>query len=274
MIVNSFDLLVNAKLNKKVIFQFNVNNLEWTKYILEEANSLNVPVILGFSESAISYMGGYFTVVSLIKALVKDLNIKTDVVIHLDHGRSYESCKEAIINGFTSVMYDGSKLSLEDNIKVTKDVVSLAKKYNVTVEGELGYVGTSISDVSYTKLEDAIYYVKETKIDSLAPAVGNVHGIYKSIPNIDFDLIKDLSLKTNVPLVLHGGSGLSNETFIKCVQNGVCKVNINTELQVGWTKKVREFLKNNQEVHDPRKIIGSGEDKIKETIRGYVNLFL
>ena len=273
MIVNSKSLLLNAKKNKQVIFQFNGNNLEWTKYILEVINERNIPVILGYSEGAISYMGGYDIVVSIIKSLVKSLNIKPDVVIHLDHGSSYESCKKAIESGFTSVMYDGSKLSLEENINVTKKVIELSIKHDVSVEGELGYVGTSKDDISYTNIDDAIYYVTSTKVDSLAPAVGNAHGIYKDVPKIEFPLIKELSLKLDLPLVLHGGSGLSNETFIKCANNGICKININTELQVSWASSVRKYLLNNKEVYDPRKIISSGEQALKNSINEYIDLF-
>ena len=272
MLTNSTKLLENAKENKSVIFHFNINNLEFTKYILEEANILNKPVILGVSESAAKYMGGYKTVSSMVKALIEELNIKIDVVLHLDHGRSITACEEAIDAGFTSIMYDGSRLSIEENIKNTKYLTNKYKKQNISIEGELGAIGTRENEIAYTKVEDAIKYYKETDIDSLAIAVGNVHGVYKGKPNINIKLIKEISDKLNIPLVLHGGSGISIETFKESIKNGISKININTEIQITWTNEVRKYLEENKEEYDPRKIISSGEEKVKEVVRTYLNI--
>jgi len=196
MLISSKKLLEKAKQEQKAIFQFNTNNLEFTKYILEKANKMNKDIILGVSEGAIEYMGGYNVVVNMVKALIEDLHIKIDVVLQLDHGRTIECCEKAIRAGFTSIMYDGSKLPIEENIKNTK---YLKEKYqDISLEGELGALGTSSNIISYTNIEDAIRYVKETNVDSLAVAVGNVHGKYKGKPKINIELIKEISSKTNL----------------------------------------------------------------------------
>lgn len=269
MIENAKKIIEKAKLEKYSIPHFNINNLEWTKFILEKCNELNSPVILGVSESAIKYMGGYKVVANLVKNLVEELNIDIPVVIHLDHGSSIESCKKAIDSGFTSVMIDASKYDLEKNIKITKEVVEYAYINNVTVEAEIGHIGSSdnsnSNEKAYAKVEDAIKLCSETKIDFLAPAIGNSHGLYKGKPNLDFMLIQDISNKTNIPLVLHGGTGIDEKLLKKSIQCGICKVNINTELQVAWSQAIKAYLKNNIE-YDPRKIISSGEAAIKQVI--------
>ena len=264
------EILKEASLKKIAIPQFNINNLEWTRFILEECNLKKNPVILGVSEGAIKHIGGYNTTVNMVKGLITDLNITIPVVIHLDHGSSYESCVKAIKTGFTSVMIDLTKESLEYNIAETKKIVDYAHKFIVSVEGEIGHIGLTTSDAIYTSVEDAIYYVKETNIDALAPAVGSLHGIYLTEPKISFERIRDIKESTKVPLVLHGGSGIPEETLHRAIKEGISKLNINTTLQVVWAKSVREFLENDKEVYDPRKIINSGEKAIKEVIDYYI----
>ena len=269
MIVNSRELLINAKKNNRAIPQFNINNLEWTKYILEECNRNNYPVILGITENVIKYMSGYTTIVNLIKSLDKDLNINIPVVIHLDHGKSYEVCKNAIDAGFTSIMIDGSLLPLADNIKLTKQVVDYAKKYDVPVEAELGCIGDLDN---LTKVEDAIKFVSETNIDFLAPSIGNIHGIYKELPNIDIKRCQKISNNVKIPLVLHGASGIDEQTLKNAIQNGISKININTDLQIVWANDVRKYLNENEKIYDPRKIISSGEKAIKEIVTKKINI--
>ena len=269
MIVSSKKLLEDAKNNKQAIPQFNINNLEWTKYILEECNNNNYPVILGITENVVKYIGGYNTIVNMIKSLDEDLNIKIPVVIHLDHGKSFESCKSAVECGFTSIMIDGSSLGIEENIKLTKKVVEYSKKYNIPVEGELGCIGDT---VNLTKIEDAIRFINETNIDSFAPAIGNVHGIYIKEPNIDIDRCRELKNNITIPLVLHGASGIDNITIIKLINNGITKVNINTDLQIAWADSVKKYLNNNYDIYDPRKIISSGEESIKKVIKEKIEL--
>lgn len=276
MIVNTKKMLEKAKLGKYAVPHFNINNLEWTRYILEECEALKTPVIIGVSEGAIKYMGGYHTVVGIVRNLVKDLNIQTPVAIHLDHGSSVESCKKCIDAGFTSVMIDASKYDLETNIKMVKEVVAYAVIRNVTVEAEIGHVGGSEdgveSDLAYANVNDAVELVEKTRIHSLAPAVGSAHGIYKGIPKIKYELISQIQNDTNLPLVLHGGSGIPDNIIKESIASGINKLNINTDLQVVWSQVVREYLKKNPDVYDPRKIIKSGEEKMKETIREKVEL--
>lgn len=269
-------MLNDARINKKVVYHFNINNLEWARIILEECNRLHVPVILGASEGAIKYMGGYNVVVSIVKALIKDLNINNDVCLHLDHGSSFESCKLAIDAGFTSVMIDASKLELEDNIRETKRVVDYAHEFNVTVEAEIGHVGGMEDDVKSSILladfDECIRFVNETGIDSLAPAIGTVHGIYKGELNIDFDLIKKLYDNLSIPLVMHGGSGLDHSILKKAVLCGISKINVNSDIQAVWHDEVVKFINDNPKVYDPRKVIMSGANAMKDFIDKKINL--
>ena len=276
MLVNATKMLEVARNKKEVVYQFNINNLEWTKIILLKCNELNVPVILGVSEGAIKYMGGYHVVSSLVKSLIQDLSIQNDVCLHLDHGSCFESCKKAINAGFTSVMIDASKLELEDNIKETKKVVDYAHGFNVSVEAEIGHVGGIEDNVSSNILladyNECLRFVNETNIDFLAPAIGTVHGIYKGELNIDFDLIMKLRNNLNVPLVMHGGSGLSHDILKKAILCGISKININSDMQATWHDAVVEFIKNNPSVYDPRKVIMSGEDAMNKFIEEKINI--
>lgn len=276
MIVNAKKMLEDAKVNKYAVPHFNINNLEWTRYILEECNRLKSPVILGVSEGAIRYMGRYKVVANLVKNLDEELNIQIPVAIHLDHGSSVESCKKAVDAGFTSVMLDASKYSLEENIDMTKQVVEYARIKNITIEAEIGHIGGSednmSSEIAYAKVDDALKLYNETKIDFLAPALGSVHGLYKGEPCLDFDKMKEISEKTNIPLVLHGGTGIDDEKLKKAIASGICKVNINTELQIAWTKAVRKFLSEDTKAYDPRTVIKSGEQSMKQAIEHKVNV--
>ncbi len=273
MLTNMTDILNRAKKGKYAVAQFNINNLEWTKFILEENNRLNVPVILGVSEGAIKYMGGYLTVVALIKNLIQYLGIQIPIVIHLDHGSSFEVCKKAIDAGFTSVMIDASNQELEENINITKSVVDYAHQRNVSVEAEIGHVGVGSTGILYAEVDDCLTFCQATGIDCLAPALGSVHGPYHGTPVLAFDRMKEISMKTNIPLVLHGGSGIYNDQIKKAIACGMCKININTELQQVWAKSVRDGLARNQEVYDPRKIIKFGEVSLKQMIDDKVKLF-
>lgn len=270
MIINTKEMLERAKLENYAVPQYNINNLEWTRFILEQCNIDRSPVILGVSEGAAKYMGGFNVVSAMVRELDKSLNIIVPVAIHLDHGSSFESCKDAIDNGFTSIMIDASKYSLEENIEITKNVVEYAHQNNVTVEAEIGHVGGSedglADELAYAKVEDAVALYKETGIDTIAPALGSVHGIYKGEPKLDFDKMKEIKDIINAPLVLHGGSGIDDEKIKKAIASGICKLNINTELQMVWTDDVRKFLNEDSDVYDPRKVIKAGEKAIKDAI--------
>lgn len=270
MIVNTKEMLEKAKCGKYCIPHFNINNLEWTRFILEECDKLKSPVILGVSMSAAEYMGGYKLVVDIVKDLVEHLNIRIPVAIHLDHG-SLEDCIKAIDSGFTSVMIDASHYDLKTNILYTNKVVEYAKERNVSVEAEIGQVGTNNDKVLYTDLAEAIEFAKNTNIDSLAPAVGSIHGLYVVEEKLNFELIKQISLGTNLPLVLHGGTGIVDSKIKKAVDCGICKLNINTELQVAWSTAVRNYL-NETEIYDPRKIIKAGETAIKQVIANKIEI--
>ena len=276
MLVNGKKMLDEARMKGSVVYHFNINNLEWAKIILEECNRLNAPVILGVSEGAIKYMGGYHVVTEMVKALLIDLNIQSEVCLHLDHGSSFESCKKAIDAGFTSVMIDASKLELEENIRETKRVVEYAHQRNVTVEAEIGHVGGMEDDVKSTILladyDECVRFVNETGIDSLAPAIGTVHGIYKGELNIDYELISKLRNNLNVPLVMHGGSGLDHSILRKAIRCGISKINVNSDIQATWFEAVKDFIKNNPNTYDPRKVIYSGADAMKKFIDEKINI--
>lgn len=276
MLENMKNMLEKAKKGKYAVPHLNINNLEWAKYILEECQELNSPVILGVSEGAAKYMGGYNVITGMVNGLLKDLNITIPVALHLDHGSSFETCKKAIDAGFSSVMIDGSKLNLEDNIKVTKEVIAYAESKNVSVEAEIGCIGGSEDGVSneilHAKTEDCVKIVNETNLCTLAPALGSVHGIYKGEPNLNFERMKEISEKTNLPLVLHGGTGIPDDKIKMAISCGISKINVNTELQLAWHGALKEFVLNN-DVYDPRKVIGSGELAIKEAVKAKVILF-
>lgn len=277
MLVNTKEMLLKAKENKYAIPQFNINNLEWTRFILEECENLKSPVILGVSEGASKYMGGFKVVSSMVKSLIESLNITIPVALHLDHGSSFEVCKKAIDAGFTSVMIDASKYNLEENIKITKEVVNYAKEKNVSVEAEIGHIGGNEENIKdngiiYADSNECKVLTTKTEIDSLAPALGSAHGIYKGEPKLEFDLMKKISNKTNLPLVLHGGTGIPDYQIKEAINSGTCKLNLNTELQIAWVTGVREFLNSNSGVYDPRKIIKSGEKNIKKVIYDKINL--
>ena len=263
MLVNSRKILLDAKQDHYAVPHFNINNLEWTKYILEEMESLKKPIILGVSEGAIQYMGGYKVVSNLVKGLMEDLNITIPVCLHLDHGTSLESCRKAIDSGFTSVMIDASKKPLEENIQITKQVVEYAHSKGVTVEAEVGHIGGSEDLISSSstnaRLDECLRLIEETGIDSLAPALGSVHGLYQKEPNLDFETMKEISKSVDVPLVLHGGTGIPDDKIKEAISCGINKVNMNTELQIAWYQEVKKFIEKNDN-YDPRKVIGSGEN--------------
>ncbi len=276
MLVNSKEMLEKAKKEHYAVPHFNINDLEWTKYILEKCNEMNIPVILGVSDGAGKYMGGYDAIYGMVTGLIKDLNITIPVCLHVDHGCS-ETCKKAIDAGFTSVMIDASREELDENIRITKEIVEYAHPKGVTVEAEVGHIGGTedniTSDIFYATLEECKKIYDETGIDSLAPALGSVHGFYKGEPNLNFERMDLINKELPIPLVLHGGSGIPDDKIKKAISCGISKINVNTELQVSWSKAVREFLNNDDKAYDPRKVIGSGEKAMKDTIEAKVKLF-
>ena len=277
MLVNGDKILHDAKVGKYAVPQFNINNLEWTKNILEECQNQNIAVILGVSEGAAKYMGGYKVVSAMVNALIEELNITIPVCLHLDHGTSFESCKKAIDAGFSSVMIDASKHELEENIRITKEVVDYAHEFNVTVEAEVGHIGGTEDNITASStnatLEDCLALVNGTNIDSLAPALGSVHGLYKGEPNLDFETMARINENLSIPLVLHGGTGIPDYDIKKAISCGISKININTELQIAWHEAVKKFVSENPHSYDPRKVIGSGKDAMKEAIQAKITMF-
>lgn len=270
-LVSMKEMLITAKENKYAVGQFNINNLEYTQAILEAAEEENSPVILGVSEGAARYMGGYKVAVAMTKAIMEESNITVPVAIHLDHGSSFEACAKAIQAGFTSVMIDASSKPLEENIATTSKVVELAHFHDVSVEAELGIVGGQEDDVIadgviYADPAECVRLVNETNIDCLAPALGSVHGPYKGEPNLGFEEMEEISNKTDVPLVLHGGTGIPLKDIQRAISLGTAKINVNTENQIQQTAKIREILNNDTEVYDPRKYMGPGREAIKQTV--------
>ncbi|WP_342508436.1 class II fructose-bisphosphate aldolase [Sporosarcina sp. FSL K6-2383] len=272
------DMMIKGKKEGYAIGQFNLNNLEYTQAILQAAQDEQSPVILGVSEGAARYMGGFTTVVNMTKGLIHDLKITVPVAIHLDHGSSFDKCKEAIDAGFTSVMIDASSKSLAENIEITKSVVAYAHERGVSVEAELGVVGGQEDDiiaegVIYADPAECKELVEKTGIDCLAPALGSVHGPYKGEPNLGFKEMKEISSQSDLPLVLHGGTGIPTKDIQRSISLGTAKINVNTENQIEGTKAVREALAADTEVYDPRKYLTPMRAAIKKTVSGKMREF-
>ncbi|UYM14982.1 class II fructose-1,6-bisphosphate aldolase [Endozoicomonas euniceicola] len=277
-LVSMTEMLNKAREGKYAVGQFNINNLEWTQAILTAAQKSNSPVILGVSEGAARYMGGFKLITAMVGALIESMEITVPVAIHLDHGSSIEKCKEAIDAGFTSVMIDGSHGPFEGNVEMTKTVVEYAHARGVSVEAELGVVGGQEDDVIadgviYADAQECKELVERTGLDCLAPALGSVHGEYSGEPNLGFTEMQEINELTGVPLVLHGGTGIPTADIQNAISRGTAKINVNTENQIAWTKMVREVLANDAKVYDPRKVIGPGKEAIVETVMGKIREF-
>ena len=279
-LVSMTDMLNKAKSEGYAVGQFNVNNLEFTQAILQAAKEENSPVILGVSEGAARYMGGFKTIVKLVESLMEEYEVEVPVAIHLDHGSSLESCARAIRAGFTSVMIDGSHHPLEENIELTKRVVQMAHAVGVSVEAELGGIGGQEDDLivddaeaAYAIPEECKELVEATGVDCFAPALGSVHGPYKGEPNLGFDHMKTIDGLVGIPLVLHGGTGIPTNDIKKAIEFGHAKINVNTESQISSAKAVRETLAAKPDEYDPRKYLGPARDAIKATVAGKMQEF-
>ena len=281
MLVNAKEMLIKAKNEKYAVAQININNLEWTKATLEVVQENNSPVILGVTSGAAAYMGGFKVAVAMVKSLIEEMNITVPVAIHLDHGASVEIAKNAMDAGFTSVMYDGSELPIEENIANTKQVVEYAATKNVSVEAEVGTVGGTedgvTGGVNYASLEQCMA-IAEAGIDYLAASLGSVHGDYHGEPNLGFDEMVEYSTKTNLPLVLHGGSGIPEAMIKKAIASGEAKINVNTQLQQEFAKGIRQYIEEGKDQDgkgfDPRKLIGTYAYKnIKKVVLDTITIF-
>lgn len=276
-LVSMKEMLIKARDEKYAVGQFNINNLEFTQAILLAAQEENSPVILGVSEGAGKYMGGFVAVVHMVKGLMESYKITVPVAIHLDHGSSFEKCKEAIDAGFTSVMIDASHHPFEENVEITKQVVEYAHAKGVSVEAELGTVGGEEDGVTggiiYADPTECKALVDATDIDCLAPALGSVHGPYKGEPNLGFAEMEQIGKETGMPLVLHGGTGIPDDQIQRSISLGTAKINVNTENQISATKAIREVLNNDQKVYDPRKYLAPAREAIKETVIEKMRVF-
>ena len=276
-LVNMKEMLLKAREGKYAVGQFNINNVEWTSAILDKCQELNAPVILGVTSSAASYMGGWHTVVGIVRGLIIDHNITVPVALHVDHGASFEVCKAAIDAGFTSVMIDGSHHPLDENIAIVKQVVDYAHLRGVSVEAELGKVGGQednvVAESLYAVPEECLRMVQETGIDCLAPALGSVHGPYQGEPKLGFVEMDTINKLAGVPLVLHGGSGIPEDQIKRAISLGTAKIHVNTESQQAWTAIVREVIAKDAKVYDPRKIIGPGKKGIQEVVQAKCEIF-
>jgi len=271
------DLLAEAEKGGYAVGAFNANNMEIVQAIMEAARLEKAPVIMQASQGAIQYAGLDF-ITGMVKLAARDSEIP--VALHLDHGTSFEQVIRCIRSGFTSVMYDGSKLPLEQNIAITKKVVEIAKTVGVSVEGELGKIGGTEDEISvdereamFTDPEEARYFVEQTGVDSLAVAIGTAHGQYKGEPRLDFDRLARIRELTNIPIVLHGSSGVPDDQIRKAISLGVRKVNIDTNIREAFVGKMREELAKNEREIDPRRILGPARQAAVEIIREKIRLF-
>ena len=275
--VNMIEMLKRAKKEKYAVPLINVDTLEWLHAVLDTAERLKSPIIIGFAPFQVEALGGMNTVVKMIEGLDQDKKYTIPYAIHLDHGDSFERCKEAIDAGFSSVMIDASSLSLADNIQVTKKVVDYAHAFNVSVEAEIGHVGGDESngakEVLYADLDECVKLVKETNIDCLTPALGSVHGDYKGEPKLGFKEMEEISNAVQIPLVLHGGSGIPDYQIRKCIELGTAKINVATENRRAFHLRLREILASDELLIDPMKTTWMARKAIEDIIESKILLF-
>ncbi|MFW6034649.1 MAG: class II fructose-1,6-bisphosphate aldolase [Halothermotrichaceae bacterium] len=264
------DILNKANKEGYAVGGFNINNLEFLQGIIWAAEEMDSPLILQTSEGAIRYIGMDY-VIGMVEAAVKDTNIP--VALHLDHGSSFEVVMKCIRNGYSSVMFDGSHYPLEENIKLTREVVKAAHAVGVSVEAELGKLGGTEDDVSvdekdatFTDPDEAVEFVEKTGVDALAVAIGTAHGVYSGDPELDFDRLKTIKERIDMPVVLHGASGVPDEDVKKAITLGINKVNVNTAFQQAFTARVKEIFDEDSSVYDPRKYCGPGREAIKARV--------
>jgi 6-phospho-5-dehydro-2-deoxy-D-gluconate aldolase len=276
-LVSMKEMLLKGKEKKYAVAQININSFQWAEAILEAAQEEQSPIIVASSDRLVGYLGGFKTIATMVNRIVEEKNITVPVALHLDHGSSVERCKEAIDAGYTSVMIDGSHHPIDENIEMTKQVTEYAKPHGVSVEAEVGTVGGNedglIGGIQYADPEECVRIVNETGIDALAAALGSVHGPYQGEPKLGFDEMKKISELTNVPLVLHGGSGIPDYQIQKAIELGHSKINVNTECLQAWTKAIREVLHNDAATFDARTILTPGKEAVKQIVKAKIKEF-
>ena len=281
MLVSATEMLQKAKAGHYAVGQFNINNLEWTKAILLTAEECKSPVILGVSEGAGKYMTGYKTVVGMVNGMLEELNITVPVALHLDHG-SYEGAKKCIEAGFSSIMFDGSHLPFEENVEKTKELVAICNEKGMSIEAEVGSIGgeedgvVGMGECADPKECKAI---ADLGVTMLAAGIGNIHGKYpENWAGLQFDVLDDIQKLTGeMPLVLHGGTGIPEDMIKKAISLGVSKINVNTECQLSFAEATRKYIEAGKDLEgkgfDPRKLLAPGAEAIKATVKEKMEIF-
>ena len=280
-LVSVKDMLEKALKGKYAVGQFNINNLEWTKSVLATAEELKSPVILGVSEGAGKYMTGFKTVAAMVKAMIEEMNITVPVALHLDHG-TYEGCYKCIEAGFSSIMFDGSHFPIEENIAKTKELVAVCKKKGLSIEAEVGSIGgeeDGVVGLGECADPDECKKIADLGVTILAAGIGNIHGKYPANwPGLRFDVLEKIKAKTgDIPLVLHGGTGIPTDMIKKAISLGVAKINVNTECQLAFQEATRKYIEEGKDLSgkgfDPRKLLAPGAEAIKATVKEKMCIF-
>lgn len=281
MLVNATDMLNKAREGKYAVGHFNINNLEWAKSILLTAQEMNAPVILGVSEGAGKYMGGFKVVADMVKALTDSMEITVPVALHLDHG-TYEGCYKCIKAGFSSIMFDGSHYPIAENVEKTKELVAITKALGMSLEAEVGAIGgeeDGVIGAGECADPDECKAIADLGVNMLAAGIGNIHGKYPANwKGLNFETLEAVKAKVgNMPLVLHGGTGIPEDMIKKAISLGVAKINVNTECQLAFAAATRKYIEEGKDLEgkgfDPRKLLAPGTEAIKQTVREKITLF-
>ena len=281
MLVSAKEMLNKAKAEKYAVGQFNINNLEWTKAVLLTAQECNSPVILGVSEGAGKYMCGYKTVTNMVKSMIEELKITVPVALHLDHG-SYDGALKCIEAGFSSVMFDGSHYPIDENITKTTELVKICNEKGISIEAEVGSIGgeeDGVVGAGECADPEECKAIADLGVTMLAAGIGNIHGKYpENWAGLSFTTLEAVSQKTgDVPLVLHGGTGIPEDQIKKAISLGVAKINVNTECQLSFAEATRKYIESGKDLEgkgfDPRKLLAPGTDAIKATVKEKMELF-
>ena len=281
MLVSAAEMLKKAKAGHYAVGQFNINNLEWTKSVLLTAQELNSPVILGVSEGAGKYMTGFKTVAAMVKAMDEELGITVPVALHLDHG-TYEGCYKCIKAGFTSIMFDGSHYPIEENVAKTKELVAVSHNLGLSIEAEVGSIGgeeDGVVGAGECADPKECKAIADLGVDMLAAGIGNIHGKYpENWAGLSFETLDAVQKETgDMPLVLHGGTGIPEDMIKKAISLGVAKINVNTECQLSFQEATRKYIEEGKDQRgkgfDPRKLLAPGAEAIKATVKEKMELF-
>ncbi|MFR4681414.1 MAG: class II fructose-1,6-bisphosphate aldolase [Anaerobutyricum hallii] len=280
-LVSAKEMLQKAKAGHYAVGQFNINNLEWTKAILLTAEECKSPVILGVSEGAGKYMTGYKTVVGMVNGMLEELNITVPVALHLDHG-SHEGAKKCIEAGFSSIMFDGSHLPFEENVEKTKELVAICNEKGMSIEAEVGSIGgeeDGVVGMGECADPQECKAIADLGVTMLAAGIGNIHGKYpENWAGLQFDVLDDIQKLTGeMPLVLHGGTGIPEDMIKKAISLGVSKINVNTECQISFAEATRKYIEAGKDLEgkgfDPRKLLAPGAEAIKATVKEKMEIF-